>query len=60
MTKSDLDPESAVRCLKAMGVPFFVTRDLDAALRHKLLVVVSRSRWHDVSMRLRRKRSPIL
>ncbi len=39
LTKPDDDAESAVRCLKAMGVPFFVTRDLRAALRHKLLLL---------------------
>ncbi len=37
LTKPDRDAESAVRCLKEMGIPFFVTRDLRAALRHKLL-----------------------
>src|SRR5260221_12169451 len=36
LTKSNQDAESAVRCLKAMGIPFFVTLDLHIALRHKL------------------------
>jgi hypothetical protein len=39
LTKSNRDPESAARCLKAMGVPFFVTLDLHTALRHKLLLL---------------------
>jgi hypothetical protein len=39
LTKSDQGAESAVRCLQEMGIPFFVTRDLRAALRHKLLVL---------------------
>jgi hypothetical protein len=39
LTKPDQGAESAVRCLQAMGIPFFVTRDLRAALRHKLLVI---------------------
>ena len=39
LTKSGQDAESPVRCLKAMGIPFFVTRDLHAALRHKLLLL---------------------
>lgn len=39
LTKSDEGAESAVRCLQEMGIPFFVTRDLRAALRHKLLVL---------------------
>jgi len=39
LTKSDQDAESAVRCLQEMGIPFFVTRDLRAALRHKLIVM---------------------
>ena len=39
LTKSDQDAESAVRCLQEMGIPFFVTRDLHAALRHKLIVM---------------------
>jgi hypothetical protein len=39
LTKSDQGAESAVRCLQEMGIPFFVTRDLRAALRHKLLVM---------------------
>lgn len=39
LTKPDQGAESAVRCLQEMGIPFFVTRDLRAALRHKLLVM---------------------
>ena len=39
LTKASQDPESAVRCLKAMGVPFFVTFDLHTALRHRLLLL---------------------
>jgi hypothetical protein len=39
LTKPDQGAESAVRCLQEMGIPFFVTRDLQAALRHKLLVL---------------------
>jgi hypothetical protein len=39
LTKSDADAESPVRCLKAMGIPFFVTRDLHTALRHHLLLL---------------------
>jgi hypothetical protein len=39
LTKPDPDAELPVRCLKAMGIPFFVTRDLHAALRHKLLLL---------------------
>jgi hypothetical protein len=39
LTKSDQDAESPGRCLKEMGIPFFVTRDLHAALRHKLLLL---------------------
>ena len=39
LTKASHDPESAVRCLKAMGVPFFVTFDLHTALRHRLLLL---------------------
>jgi hypothetical protein len=39
LTQSDQDAESPVRCLKAMGIPFFVTRDLRTALRHKLLLL---------------------
>jgi hypothetical protein len=38
LTKPDQGAESAVRCLQEMGIPFFVTRDLHTALRHKLLV----------------------
>jgi hypothetical protein len=39
LTKSDQSAESPVRCLKAMGIPFFVTRDLRAAMRHKLILL---------------------
>ena len=39
LTTPDQDAESPVRCLKAMGIPFFVTRDLHAALNHKLLLL---------------------
>jgi hypothetical protein len=39
LTKSDRDAESPVRCLSAMGIPFFVTRDLRTALHHKLLLL---------------------
>jgi hypothetical protein len=39
LTTLDRDAESPVRCLKAMGIPFFVTRDLRTALRHKLLLL---------------------
>jgi hypothetical protein len=39
LTSTDQGAESAVRCLQEMGIPFFVTRDLHAALRHKLLVL---------------------
>jgi hypothetical protein len=39
LTNSGQDAESPVRCLQAMGVPFFVTRDLRTALRHKLLLL---------------------
>jgi hypothetical protein len=39
LTKPDQGAESPVRCLKAMGIPFFVTRDLRVALRHKLLLL---------------------
>jgi hypothetical protein len=39
LTKPDQGGESPVRCLKAMGIPFFVTRDLRAALRHNLLLL---------------------
>lgn len=39
LTKSYEDAESPVRCLKAMGIPFFVTHDLQTALRHKLLLL---------------------
>lgn len=39
LTKPDQDAESPVRCLSAMGIPFFVTRDRHLALRHKLLLL---------------------
>lgn len=40
LTKPDDNGESAARCLQAMGIPFLVTRDLRAALRHKLLIMI--------------------
>jgi hypothetical protein len=39
LTKSDQSAESPVRCLKTMGIPFFVTRDLRTALRHQLILL---------------------
>jgi len=39
LTKSDESADSPVRCLGEMGIPFFVTRDLNTALRHKLLLL---------------------
>src|SRR5579863_10678485 len=36
LTQSEPSAESPVRCLQAMGIPFFVTLDLSTALRHKL------------------------
>jgi hypothetical protein len=39
LTRSDENGEAPVRCLQTMGIPFFVTRDLRTALRHKLLVL---------------------
>jgi hypothetical protein len=39
LTKADQSADSPVRCMKAMGIPFFVTRDLRAALRHRLLLM---------------------
>src|SRR5271170_6896286 len=39
LTKASQDAESPVRCLKAMGIPFFATRDLRTALRHKLVLL---------------------
>jgi hypothetical protein len=39
LTKPDENGESPIRCLQTMGIPFFVTRDLRTALRHKLLVL---------------------
>jgi hypothetical protein len=39
LTKPDPSAESPVQSLKAMGIPFFVTRDLHTALRHKLLLL---------------------
>jgi hypothetical protein len=39
LTQSDQGAESAARCLAAMGIPFFVTRDLRMALRHKLVLL---------------------
>jgi hypothetical protein len=39
LTNSDESAESPVRCLTAMGIPFFVTHDLRMALRHKLILL---------------------
>lgn len=39
LTKSDENGESAMRCLQTMGIPFFVTRDLQTAVRHNLLLL---------------------
>jgi hypothetical protein len=39
LSNADDDGEGAGRCLQAMGVPFFVTRDLTAALRHELVLL---------------------
>ncbi len=39
LTKPEQAAESPVRCLQAMGIPFFVTRDLRSALHHKLLLL---------------------
>jgi hypothetical protein len=39
LTKSNQDAETPARCLKAMGIPFFVTAELHVALRHKLLLL---------------------
>jgi len=39
LTKSGESGESPVRCLQTMGIPFFVTRDLRTALRHKLVLL---------------------
>src|SRR5258708_39720949 len=36
LTNSVQNAESPTRCLNTMGIPFFVTRDLTSALRHKL------------------------
>jgi hypothetical protein len=41
-TRPASDPESAlplVHSLKAMGIPFFVTRDLAQAIRHRLVIL---------------------
>jgi hypothetical protein len=37
--KPDDDILGAVHSLREMGIPFFVTRDLDSALRHQLVIV---------------------
>ncbi|MGP0019097.1 MAG: hypothetical protein ACLPHP_11050 [Candidatus Sulfotelmatobacter sp.] len=39
LTTPEENGESPVRCLQAMGIPFFVTRDLRTALGHKLLLL---------------------
>lgn len=39
LTKADEAADSPVRCLQAMGIPFFVTHDLETALRHKLVIL---------------------
>ena len=39
LTKPNQEAESPARCLRAMGIPFFVTRDLHTALRHKLILL---------------------
>jgi hypothetical protein len=39
LTKSEENGEAPMRCLQSMGIPFFVTRDLSTALRHKLLLL---------------------
>lgn len=39
LTQSEAEADSPVRCLQAMGIPFFVTRDLPTALRHNLLLL---------------------
>jgi hypothetical protein len=38
-TRTDEQPLAVIHALLGMGVPFFVTRDLDQALRHPLIVV---------------------
>jgi hypothetical protein len=38
-TTSHENPLALVHCLKEMGIPFFVTRDLEQALRHHLVIV---------------------
>jgi len=45
LTTSGGDAESPARCLKAMGIPFFVTRDLRAALHHHMLVLYPEVDW---------------
>ncbi len=39
LTNSEQNAESPTRCLNTMGIPFFVTRDLTSALRHKLVLL---------------------
>ena len=39
LTQSDENGESPMRCLQAMGIPFFVTRDLRTALHHRLVIL---------------------
>jgi len=38
-TKSDEGILALIHSLREMGIPFFVTRDLDRALRHRLVVI---------------------
>jgi hypothetical protein len=35
----DENPLAMIHALRAMGVPFFVTRDINQALRHKLVII---------------------
>jgi hypothetical protein len=38
-SSQDENPLAMIHALRAMGVPFFVTRDIDQALRHKLIII---------------------
>ena len=38
-SSQDENPLAMIHSLRAMGVPFFVTRDLSQALRHKLIII---------------------
>jgi hypothetical protein len=38
-SSQDENPLAMIHALRAMGVPFFVTRDLNQALRHKLIII---------------------